>query len=165
VRDVAKSLLSLFRLRFSESGSLYPTNDGSLRIGPVVTSPFYHAFDGEVRFPNFGPLDLAEFRGSFTRTSQYVSSGPKVELYWIEQRREMVLQELGGDEERLYLGKRVLEKVVRLAEVYPGDIKIGLHPSCSSVQPFSLRLGDFRLPNLMVREINTNTGHTQIPFR
>jgi len=80
MRDVAKALLSLFRLRFSESGSLYPADDGSAQIGPIVNSPFYHAFGGEARFPDTSRLDLAEFRGPFTRASQYVSSGPKVEL-------------------------------------------------------------------------------------
>lgn len=159
MRDVAKALLLLFRLRFSQSGSLYPTNEGSLRIGPVVTSPFYHAFDGKARFPNASPLDLSRFRGPFTQASQYVSSGPKVELYMIEQRREEILQELGGDEECLNLGKRVLEKAVRLAEVYPGDISIGFQRSCPTIEPFSLRLDDFRLPNLMVREINANMKH------
>ncbi|KAJ4000352.1 hypothetical protein F5050DRAFT_1532754, partial [Lentinula boryana] len=52
-------------------------------------------------------------------------------------------------------GTRVLQKALQLASVYPGDICVS-SPLSTSEQPFSLRMDDFRLSNIMIDE---NTGH------
>ena len=150
VRDVARSLLVLFKIRFQKAGSLYSASDTSIRVGPLITTPFYRAFDGKVRFPNQDPLDLSPFRGPFAQTSEFLSSAPKAELYVIKHRRNSVLRELGDDQARLDLGKRVLENVVILAETYPGNLPIRTSVSSDGDQPFSLKLNDFRLSNIMV---------------
>ncbi|KAF8517996.1 hypothetical protein BU17DRAFT_15141, partial [Hysterangium stoloniferum] len=66
VHDVAEYLLSIFNLRFFQAGSLYFTQGTSVQVGPLLTTPFYHAPDGEVRFPQSAPLNLSQFRGPFT---------------------------------------------------------------------------------------------------
>jgi len=151
---VAIHLISLFNLRFSLAGSLY-SPQGTVFVGPLVTTPFFHLLDGEARFPQSAPLDLTNFRGPFTRTTDLLSSSPKAELHVIKHRRsELLLQEFNGDEALLELGERVLEKVVQLIQAYPGELAIG--PSSSSgdaALPFSMKLNDFRLENIMVRPI------------
>jgi hypothetical protein len=150
IRDVARSLLALFKIRFQKAGSLYSASDASIRVGPLITTPFYRALDGEIRFPDQHPLDFSQFRGPFLQTSEFLSSAPKAELYLIKHRRDCVLRELGGHQNRLDLGERVLEKVVRLAEMYPGNLPVGTVFPADESQSFSLKLNDFRLSNIMV---------------
>lgn len=150
VRGVARSLLSLFDLRFSEAGSLYLLEDGSIKVGPLVTTPFFRALDSEVRFPEEAPLDLSHLRGPFAHTTEYLSSAPKTELYILQHQRNAALQELDEDEEKLAMGKRVLEKVLQLIEIYPGERGIAFSPITEAAKPFSFRLDDFRLSNIMV---------------
>ncbi|KIM48606.1 hypothetical protein M413DRAFT_60457 [Hebeloma cylindrosporum] len=150
VQDVAVHLISLFGLRFSLAGSLFP-EQGTVLIGPLVTTPFFDALDGEVRFPQSARLDLQGFRGPFTRTTDLLSSSPKAELHVIEHRRSELLEKFKGDEALLQLGKRVLEKAVQLVEVYPGELDIGgVSSGGDAARPFSIRLTDFRLGNIMV---------------
>jgi hypothetical protein len=158
IRDVARSLLALFKIRFQKAGSLYSTSGTSTRVGPLITTPFYRALDGMVRFPDQDPLDLSQFRGPFSQTSEFLSSAPKAELYVIKHRRDSVLRELDGDQARLDLGERVLEKVVRLAEIYPGNLLVGTSVSSDGRQPFSLKLNDFRLSNIMVNSLKIIAG-------
>lgn len=156
VHDVAIHLVSLFRLRFSLAGSLF-SPQGTVLFGPLVTTPFFHALDGEVRFPQSAPLDLTKFRGPFTRATDLLSSNPKAELHVIKHRRSELLQEFKGkgDETLLELGERVLEKVVQLVEVYPGELDFGLASSGNAAWPFSMKLDDFHLANIMVRPIQS----------
>jgi hypothetical protein len=144
VRDVAKHLLSLFRLRFLKAGSLYISSSGSIEVGPIVSTPFFRALDGEVRFPEEPLLDLSQFRGPFTSVTEYLSAAPKTELFVLNAQRDAVLRDL--DESKLSLGIRVLEKVLRLIEIYPGD----MHIVSEAERFFSLKLADFRLSNIMV---------------
>jgi len=151
VRETATSLLTLFQLRFSKAGSLYIGPWGEVDVGPIVSVPFFRMIDGEVRFPDSEALDMSQFRGPFDRTCEYLSSLARAESYVVDHRRDSLLEMLEGGEERLALGKRVLEKVTRLAEIYPGDIAIGLnHLISDAKQPFSLMLDDFRPANIMV---------------
>lgn len=122
-------------------------------LGPLVTTPFFHAPDGEVRFPQSAPLDLTKLRGPFTRTTDLLSSSPKAELHVIKHRRSELLQEFKGGETLLELGKRVLEKVVQLVGVYPGEVDVGFSSGSNAARPFSIKLADFRLANIMVRSI------------
>jgi hypothetical protein len=158
IRDVARSLLALFKVRFQKAGSLYPATGTSIRVGPLITTPFYRALDGVVRFPEEDPLDLSQFRGPFSRTSDFLSSAPKAELYVIKHRRDGVLRELDGDQARFDLGERVLETVVRLAETYPGNLPIGPPFPSDGNRSFSLKLNDFRLSNIMVNCPEVNHG-------
>lgn len=151
VRDVAKHLLSLFTLRFAQAGSLYPTHETSVRVGPLVTAPFFRALDGKVRLPQSPPLDLSQFRGPFTRPADSVSSSLKAELHVITHRREELLQEFKGNNALIELGEKILRKAIQLAEVYPGDLAIGCS-SHSIAEPFSIKLDDFRLANIMIDE-------------
>lgn len=151
IRDVAKHLLSLFSLRFAQAGSLYSAQGNSVQVGPLITTPFFRAPDGEIRFPNSAPLDLSQFRGPFTRPADRISSSLKAELYVVKHRRDEVLQECDGNEKKLERAERVLQDAIRLAEVYPGNLAIG----CSSdhlAEPFSIMLDDFRPGNVMIEE-------------
>ena len=102
-----------------------------------------------MRFPQSDPLDLSQFRGPFTRAIDRISSGLRAELHVLEHRRNELLEEFKGDEARLDLGDRVLKKAIKLAEVYPGEQVIG-HSASDITHPFSIKLADFRLPNVMV---------------
>jgi hypothetical protein len=148
---VAEALLALFRLRFSQAGLLYMGDNTTFEVGPVVARPFFQMIDREHRFPSSDPLNLSCFRGPFGRTSDYLSRLVETESYIVKQRRDTILEQLNGDEGRLTLAERVLDKAAHLAKVYPGDIPVGLDPSISDAdKPFSLRLDDFRLSNILV---------------
>ncbi|KAJ7098639.1 kinase-like domain-containing protein [Mycena belliarum] len=155
VSEVAHHLNQLFRLRFSTAGSLYPGSDGKIVVGPVVSTPFYAALDGVTRVRQ--AVDLAEYRGPFDTASSYVASFLKAELHVVQHHREHILEhELDGDEETLERGIEVLNKAVELSLVYPGDTCIS-EPLTSPGQPFSLRMDDFRLSNIMIDD----DGHIQ----
>lgn len=150
VRDVSKYLLELFNLRFSHGGSLYSARGTAIEVGPLVTTPFFRALDGKVRFPKSDPLDLSQFRGPFTSVIDQATSSLKAELYVVERRRSELLQgEFKGREALLDLGNIVLQKAVKLVEVYPGELTSGICGS-NSTKPFSIKLDDFRLANIMV---------------
>ena len=83
VHDVAIHLISLFNLRFSLAGSLF-SPQGTVILGPLVTTPFFRALDGQMRFPQSAPLDLTKFRGPFTCATDLLSNSPKAELYVID---------------------------------------------------------------------------------
>ncbi|KAJ7879552.1 hypothetical protein B0H14DRAFT_1605136 [Mycena olivaceomarginata] len=72
-----------------------------------------------------------------------------------DQREYILEHELDGDEGSLEQAIRVLKKAVQLSAVYPGDVCVS-EPLTSPGQPFSLRMDDFRLSNVM---IDTATGH------
>ncbi|KAF8825487.1 hypothetical protein HHX47_DHR6000057 [Lentinula edodes] len=162
VAEVAKCILQLFHLRFDTGGSLYHepgSSANSFIVGPVVSTPFYRALDGVVRFPNeLTAPDLRRYRGPFLSPTSYVRSPLETELHILRVqnlRRHVLEHELDGDEECLEQGIRVLEKAVKLASIYPGDICIS-SPLTTPGNPFSLRMDDFRLSNVMIDE---NTGH------
>lgn len=120
-----------------------------------MAQPFFQMIDGERRFPSSEPLNLSCFRGPFDCTSDYLSCLGEAELYIVKHRRDLILEQLNGDEDRLTLAKRVLDRATCLAKVYPGDIAVGLDPSISDAnKPFSLKLDDFRLSNIMVNLIS-----------
>jgi hypothetical protein len=127
----------------------------TVEVGPIVAPPFFQLIDGECRFPSSNTLNLSRFRGPFGLASDYLSCLVQTESYVVKHKRDIILQQLGGDEGRLTLAERVLDKAARLAQVYPGDIAVGLDSSISDAnKPFSIRLDDFRLANIMVRVIN-----------
>ncbi|KAJ7151216.1 hypothetical protein C8R46DRAFT_1008055 [Mycena filopes] len=150
VSEVAHHLTQLFRLRFNTAGSLYHGPDGkTVVVGPIVSTPFYAALDGVTRLPQ--AVDLAEYRGPFDTASSYMASFLKAELHVIQHHREHILEhEFNGEEETLERGIEVLNNAVQLCLVYPGDKCIS-EPLTSPGQPFSLRMDDFRLSNIMVR--------------
>ncbi|KAJ4501000.1 hypothetical protein C8R41DRAFT_749818 [Lentinula lateritia] len=131
VAEVAECILQLFHLRFDTGGSLYHepgSSANSFIVGPVVSTPFYRALDGVVRFPNqsIAP-DLRRYRGPFLSPTSYVRSPLETELHVLRVqnlRRHVLEHELDGNEECLEQGIRVLEKAVQLASIYPGDICI-----------------------------------------
>jgi hypothetical protein len=129
-------------------------NNTSFEVGPVVAQPFFQMIDRERRFPSSDPLDLSRFRGPFDCASDYLSCLVEAESYIVKQRRDLILEQFNGDEDRLTLSERILDKAARLAKAYPGDIPVGLDPSISDAnKPFSLKLDDFRLTNIMVRVV------------
>lgn len=156
VAEVAECILQLFHLRFDTGGSLYHepgSSANSFIVGPVVSTPFYRALDGVVRFPNqsIAP-DLRRYRGPFLSPTSYVRSPLETELHILRVqnlRRHVLEHELDGNEECLEQGIRVLEKAVQLASIYPGDICIS-SPLTTPGKPFSLRMDDSRLSNVMV---------------
>ncbi|KAJ3831856.1 hypothetical protein F5878DRAFT_45819 [Lentinula raphanica] len=163
VNEVAEHIIQLFGLRFEKAGSLYKTaerGEQEFTVGPIVSTPFYRALDGFVRFPDSpdSNIQLRKFRGPFPDTSSFLRSALQVELHIISDpdlRRQVLERELNGDDKRLEHGERVLNKALKLASVYPGDICVS-SPLSTPGRPFSLRMDDFRLSNIMIDE---NTGH------
>lgn len=180
VAQVAEHLKAIFALRFDRAGSLYLSESDCVRsetstrpetekesgfvVGPIVSTPFYRALDGVVRArdaddASYG-AELARFRGPFVNTSDYLRSSVSAELHFIAHHRATELSALRldwKDEEedataRLERGERVLRKAFDLCAVYPGDTPIhGQDAGAPIEKPFSLRLDDFRLSNIMVR--------------
>ncbi|KAJ7442127.1 hypothetical protein B0H11DRAFT_495506, partial [Mycena galericulata] len=156
VSEVADCIIQLFRFRSKTGGSLYNGPDGNAFVGPIVATPFYRALDGVVRFAEPVDRDLAVYRGPFGVPSEYLRSFLDAELHLVEEYREHILEhELDGDEESLEQGIRVLNKAVQLSSIYPGNICVS-EPLTSPGKPFSLRMDDFRLSNIMIDE---ETGH------
>jgi hypothetical protein len=157
-RDVVKRLIAevatysheMFSLRFEQAGSLYHSSTpDNFFVGPIISTPFYRALDGFVRIDNASLLSaLNRFRGPFGTVS--VSSWIRAELYILSQNPSTLLSGLDGNRERLQRGQRVLEKLKELCEIYPGDKSV-YGDATTPVQRFSLKLGDFRLSNIMVR--------------
>jgi hypothetical protein len=153
VSEVADYIIQLFRLRFEAGGSLYNGPDVKEFVGPIVASPFYRALDGVVRFAQPVDRDLRSYRGPFENASAYLRSFLDAELHLVGDQREYILEhELDGDEGRREQAIRVLKKAAQLSAVYPGDVCVS-EPLTSPGQPFSLRMDDFRLSNVMVSAI------------
>jgi hypothetical protein len=162
VSQVARYFLEIFSLRFESAGSLYlsPLSPQFL-VGPIISTPFYRALDGVVRVPD-APIskNVDPNRGPFSTVTEYLSSNLRAELEFISNHRSVVLSELHEcdptqlAESRLELGERVMRKAIELCSVYPGDMLIP--PNITTPQrPFSLKLDDFRLSNIM---IDTDSG-------
>jgi hypothetical protein len=162
VSQIARYFLEIFSLRFESAGSLYLSPLSPLfLVGPIISTPFYRALDGVVRVPD-APIsnNVDPNRGPFSTVTEYLSSNLRAELEFISNHRSVVLSELQEcdptqlAESRLELGERVMRKAIELCSVYPGDTLIP--PNITTPQrPFSLKLDDFRLSNVM---INTESG-------
>ena len=152
IAEVAMYSHEMFSHRFEQAGSLYPTSTSDkFFVGPIIATPFYRALDGFVRIDNASLLSaLSHFRGPFGTVSDYLSSWIRAELYILSQNPSTILSELDGNRERIQRGQRVLEKVMELCAIYPGDIPV-YEGETTPVQRFSLKLDDFRLSNIMVR--------------
>jgi len=151
ITEVAAYMHEMFLLRFEQAGSLYHSSTPEkFTVGPIISTPFYHALDGFVRIEDASLMStLNRFRGPFSTVSDYLSSWVKAELCVISQDPSTALLELDGNHERLKLGQRVLEKLSELCEIYPGDTN--LYEGVTTPNPrFSLKLDDFRLSNIMV---------------
>ncbi len=157
--QVANNLMDMFALRFACSGSLYlsPQSENGVIVGPIISTPFYRALDGIVRVSDASATSDAElfrFRGPFSNTTDYLQSFLLAELHFLSHHRAVALSEFDGEDEevaviRLEQGERVLKKALELCSVYPGDIQIH-GQEAAPIKPFSLRLDDFRLSNIMV---------------
>lgn len=162
VSQVADHLMAIFTFRFDCAGSLYLSehSENGIIVGPIVSTPFYRALDGVVRIPDADTTSYAELfrlRGPFSNVSDYLQSFLLAELHFLSHHRSIALSELDGEDEKaavihLEQGERVLQKALKLCSVYPGDIQIlASVQETTPIKPFSLRLDDFRLSNIMVR--------------
>jgi hypothetical protein len=159
VSHVAEHLRAMFALRFERAGSLYLSSPSrnEVYVGPIVSTPFYRAVDGVVRTPDVVlqlSAQLSQYRGPFSNTSDYLQSFLHAELHVLSHYRPVVLSELEevdaqAADSRLETGERVLRKALEMCTVYPGNNPPG-GPISTPTQPFSLRLDDFRLSNIMV---------------
>ena len=152
VLQVAEYLMAMFALRFEKAGSLYISSNEVI-VGPIISTPFYRALDGVVRLPQ-GLSPDGTHRGPFSTTTEYLQSFIHAELQFISQHYSIALQEFDEENEELAIhrledGQRILRKTLGLCAVYPGNIQIH-DPENPSPKPFSLRLDDFRLSNIMV---------------
>ena len=152
VFEVAEHLMAMFALRFETAGSLYISSD-EIVVGPIISMPFYRALDGVVRLPQGFSPD-AKHRGPFSTTTEYLQSSIHAELQFMSQHRSIALEEFDQENEELAIHRledvqRILRKTLDLCAVYPGNTDID-DPDNSSPKPFSLRLDDFRLSNIMV---------------
>ncbi|KAG2354580.1 hypothetical protein BDR07DRAFT_1305561, partial [Suillus spraguei] len=157
VSQVAHYFLEIFSLRFECAGSLYLTaHVPQFFVGPIISTPFYRALDGVVRVPH-PPIskNVDPNRGPFSTVTEYLSSNLRAELEFISNHRSVVLSELHEcdptklAESRLELGERVMRKAIELCSVYPGNTLIPANITTPK-RPFSLKLDDFRLSNVMV---------------
>jgi len=168
VSHVADYLMTIFAFRFDCAGSLYLSahSETGIIVGPIVSTPFYRALDGVIRIPDEDAASYAElfrFRGPFSNTSDYLQSFVLAELHFLSHHRSIALSEFDGEDEeaaviRLKQGERVLQKALKLCSVYPGDIQIYSQEATTPIKPFSLRLDDFRLSNIMIDESGQVTG-------
>jgi len=95
-------------------------------------------------------------------TTGYLQSFLRAELHFLSHHRSIALSELDAEDEqaalrRLDQGERVIQKALELCSIYPGDIQI-LGQMSTSTKPFSLKLDDFRLSNIMIDESGHVTG-------
>lgn len=137
VNQIGLHFCALFQCRFSQAGSLYQTPSGDFYVGPIVSTPFYRALDGLVRFPT-NPPDLQRFRGPFDCSTAYLRSSIEAELACLQSNRAEVLLELDGDEEKLKEGRTNMIAALALCNAYPKS------------ETFSFCLDDFRLSNIIV---------------
>ncbi|KLO04574.1 hypothetical protein SCHPADRAFT_840467 [Schizopora paradoxa] len=145
VRQVAENLMKLWSLRFDAIGSLYLNeNRNDFVVGPIVENHFLTKCDGFPRIKE--PIDLSEFRGPFTSISSYLQSGLRSELRLCAERRDDLIVEADGSPERVESGRKGMEKALELCEIYPGDKPL----TNDTKEPITLKLGDFRLANIMV---------------
>ena len=159
VSQVAEYLRAMLALRFESAGSLYLSSPSrnEVYVGPIVSVPFYQAVDGVVRVPDAVlqmSSQLSQYRGPFSDTSDYLQSFLHAELHVLSHHRPIVLSELEEAraqeaDSRLETGERAIRKALELCTVYPGNIPPG-GPITTPTEPFSLRLDDFRLSNIMV---------------
>jgi hypothetical protein len=161
VSQVADNVLTMFALRFDRASSLYlsSTSESSVVVGPIVSVPFYRAADSRVRVPDTVSVtyasELFRFRGPFSNTSDYLQRFLHAELHFLSHHHSIALFEFDVEDEQaavshLKQGERVFQKVLKLCTIYPGDIQIH-EQTTASKEPFSLKLDDFRLSNIMVR--------------
>jgi len=156
VSQIAHHLLQIFSLRFERAGSLYLTRPSTqFHVGPIVSTPFYRALDGFVRILDTrGSHNINHNRGPFSTVTDYLSSFLQAELDFISRHRSIALSELEdadapSSERRLEQGQRVIKKALELCSIYPGDHQVPTQISTPEA-PFSLKLDDFRLSNIMV---------------
>jgi hypothetical protein len=161
VSQVADHVMAMFALRFDRAGSLYlsSTSESGFVVGPIVSLPFYRALDGCVRVPDAGTTpytsELFRLRGPFSNTSDYLQSFARAELHFLSHHHSIALSALDEDDDQVAVNhlenaERALQKGLKLCTIYPGDILIH-EQTTASKEPFSLRLDDFRLSNIMVR--------------
>ncbi|KIJ33770.1 hypothetical protein M422DRAFT_264228 [Sphaerobolus stellatus SS14] len=136
ISQVAQYLLEIFSLRFATCGSIYWTPQNGFHVGPIVNTPFYRALDGFVRIPgDVKPHNPNPHRGPFSTATDYLLSFAKAEIAFLSENRSLAVSELGNDstsgEQRLEQGER--------------DIS-------TPESPFSFKLDDFRLSNIMINE-------------
>lgn len=159
VSQIAQCLEAMFALRFERAGSLYLSSPSrhEVYVGPIVSTPFYRAIDGVVRIPDAVlqlSTHLSQYRGPFSNTTDYLQSFLHAELYVLSHYRPIVSSELEEADvqeadTRLETGERALRKALELCTIYPGNNPPG-GPITTPTKPFSLRLDDFRLSNIMV---------------
>lgn len=151
ITEVATYLHEMFLLCFDQAGSLYPSpTPEKFIVGPIISTPFYHALDGFVRIEDTSLIStLNQLRGPFSTVPDYLSSWVKAELCVISRDPSTALLELDGDRECLKHGQLVLEKLGELCEIYPGDTNV-YGGVTKTNHHFSLKLDDFRLSNVMV---------------
>ncbi|KAF8600090.1 hypothetical protein BDV93DRAFT_497071 [Ceratobasidium sp. AG-I] len=156
VTDLAKHLHALFRCRFYAAGSLYTIGtppDYKFMVGLIVATPFYRALDGCVRVSEWESYsqEIERYRGPFRNVTEYLQSPLLAELRFISRYPDIALEE-AGDEDNLELGKLVLEKTLDLCTVFPGDQPVHT-PVTTPELPFSIKLDDFRLSNVLIDEM------------
>jgi hypothetical protein len=166
VKQVAVHLVSLFSARFEQAGSLYlaepvttALDSPDYVVGPIVSAPFFDSLDGLPAYPDISSdtfYEMQKLRGPFRFTSDYLSSSPRARLLYALNHRNAALREFEDEgqpidtaNEQLNRAAQVVEKIVELNRIYPGE-RILHEPSTSPGKPFSFLMDDFRTANLIV---------------
>lgn len=158
----------------SASESLSPsvswTASDAYEIGPVVTGPFFRSLDGILDYcttnlhtlPASSSTRLHSLRGPFNSAGDYLAHYLRALLFKCTEFPKETMRQLGDDEEAkgdsdheqkreaLQRAERVLRKGIKLCTIYPGDASVFPGGPSTPEQPFTLRLDDFRLANILV---------------
>ena len=160
----------------SASTSSTSGTDKIYEIGPVVSGPFFRSLDGIVDYAttdlhtlsSLSNTRLHSLRGPFTSAGDYLAHYLRALLFKCTEFPNETMEQLEDDEEAegddedakleshhekkreiLQRAERVLQKAITLCGVYPGDAPV--YPGASTPkQPFTLRMDDFRLVNILV---------------
>ena len=115
--------------------------------------------NGIVQYPHMSMdtlRDLNALRGPFQNVGDYLASSPRAELLKATRypERTLILSET-EDEDVISSGVRVMRKGIDLCYIYPGDTPIQ-GPLTSPGKPYTIRLEDFRLVNMLVRVVSVS---------
>ncbi|KAM4057440.1 phosphotransferase enzyme family protein [Hirsutella rhossiliensis] len=170
--DKAGSLYCVPSASKSSSSSVSSTASDGYEVGPIVTGPFFHSLDGILDYPttdlhtlpSSSSTRLHSLRGPFTGAGDYLAHHLRALLFKCTEFPKETMRLLDDEDkpkeepdneqkrETLQRAERALRKGIQLCAVYPGDASVYPGGPSTPEQPFTLRLDDFRLVNILIDE-------------
>lgn len=151
VKQVARHYVTMFSLRFEQSGSLYRSGStGEFNIGPIVSPKFFKVVDGVPTFSEpHVQSGINRFRGPYPTASDWLSSHLKAEMF-VTSSMQISKADLSQDD--ITRALEHMERAIQLCLVYPGNHPVLQYTAATMTpaKPFSFRLDDFSLTNFLV---------------